>query len=228
MIKVRSNLLRARFLLVAAALGLASQATAHVALLQPLGGEAYTAGEVVTIQWQVVESHAQENWDLHYSLDGGNRWKILQEDLPRAVLSYQWTVPSVESQQARIRITMDNVSTDLDDTSGEFTIRPASLPVRARGQYPSSLALHANYPNPFNPVTTIRYDLPKETLVRLVVHDLLGREISQLGEGTLPAGVHLVVWDGHDATGRAVPSGIYIARLTTPTQSRLIRMVLLK
>lgn len=93
---------------------------------------------------------------------------------------------------------------------------------------PQTLALHQNYPNPFNPVSTIRYDLPSGSDVSLVVYDILGREVSKLVDGYLEPGYHHVVWDGRTTAGKEVPSGIYIARLTTPEYSKSIKMVLLK
>ncbi|MFC1619781.1 FlgD immunoglobulin-like domain containing protein [Candidatus Neomarinimicrobiota bacterium] len=93
---------------------------------------------------------------------------------------------------------------------------------------PEQFALHPAYPNPFNPVTTIRYELPEAAMVRLVVYDLQGREITRLADNYLPAGSYESVWDGRDGDGRVVPSGIYIARLVTAEYSKAIKMVLLK
>jgi hypothetical protein len=91
-----------------------------------------------------------------------------------------------------------------------------------------SFELHQNYPNPFNPSTTIRYELPEGAMVRLMVYDLQGREITQLVEGNQQIGYHEAVWDGCGRYGRQLPSGIYIARLVTPEYNKSIKMVLLK
>ncbi|MFC1620332.1 two-component regulator propeller domain-containing protein [Candidatus Neomarinimicrobiota bacterium] len=85
-----------------------------------------------------------------------------------------------------------------------------------------------NYPNPFNLRTTIEYNLPLAAHVTLSVYDLIGQEVIQLVEGTTAAGYHQVVWTGRDRTGRTVPTGVYIARMTTPQYSKSIKMVLLK
>ena len=97
-----------------------------------------------------------------------------------------------------------------------------------RSGLPDAFALEQNYPNPFNPATTIRFALPQATEVRLVVYDIQGREVARLLDGDWPAGYHHVVWDGRAATGRGVPSGIYIARLSTPTYAKSIKLVLLR
>ena len=93
---------------------------------------------------------------------------------------------------------------------------------------PIHFSLHQNYPNPFNPVTTLRLDLPQAAEVKLVVYDLLGREVVQLVKSRQQPGHHQVIWTGTTAEGRAAPTGIYIARLVTPEYKKSIKMVLLK
>ncbi|UCD38624.1 MAG: T9SS type A sorting domain-containing protein, partial [Fidelibacterota bacterium] len=93
---------------------------------------------------------------------------------------------------------------------------------------PMVYALHQNYPNPFNPTSTIKYELPEMSDVSLVVYNLLGREIIRLVDRSMRAGYHQVQWNGIDARGRAVTSGLYIARLVTPEYTKSIKMLLLK
>ena len=91
-----------------------------------------------------------------------------------------------------------------------------------------ALALEG-YPNPFNPTATIRFGLPETGKVTLVVYDLMGREVVRLlEEGHLDAGWQAVVWDGRNAKGREVPTGIYIARLVTPQGTKAIKLVMMK
>ncbi|MCK4632186.1 MAG: T9SS type A sorting domain-containing protein, partial [candidate division Zixibacteria bacterium] len=85
-----------------------------------------------------------------------------------------------------------------------------------------------NYPNPFNPSTTIGFDLPRRSYVELVVFNILGQEIRRLREQPLPAGHHQAVWSGDYASGQQAPSGIYFYRLRTGDISRVGKMVLLK
>ena len=93
---------------------------------------------------------------------------------------------------------------------------------------PARFALRNANPNPFNPTTTIRYDLPENADVKLIVYNLLGREVIRLAEGNMPPGYHAAVWHGRDTAGRAVPSGLYIARLATLKYTKSIKMILLK
>ena len=88
------------------------------------------------------------------------------------------------------------------------------------------VALHQNYPNPFNPNTTIAFDLPAAGRAVLDVFDVKGRRVQRVFEGALPAGAHRVVWDGRDAGGRVVASGVYFYRLNTLESSVVRKMVM--
>jgi hypothetical protein len=94
---------------------------------------------------------------------------------------------------------------------------------------PSAFALHTNYPNPFNPTTVLRFDLPEEGYVRLEVFDILGKSVAVLADGLRPAGYYSVVWDAG-----SYASGIYVARLQVTdgtghlTFSRATKLVLSK
>jgi flagellar hook assembly protein FlgD len=90
------------------------------------------------------------------------------------------------------------------------------------------LALDA-YPNPFNPRTVLRFDLPAAGPVALTVHDLRGRCVRRLLQGeVLPGGGHERTWDGRDETGRRLPAGTYLARVSAGGQSASSRLLLLK
>ena len=93
---------------------------------------------------------------------------------------------------------------------------------------PKEFALHQNFPNPFNPNTSLRYELPTATNVVLVVYDILGREVIRLVDEHKEAGYHQVIWQGQDRFGRDLASGVYIYRIVTPQYSRAKKMLLLK
>ena len=125
------------------------------------------------------------------------------------------------------RITCMDVAMNESGFSNEVTVTPA-LSVSDLEAIPMVFALHQNYPNPFNPTATIMYDLPEIAKVRLVVYDMLGREVITLVDQEQQPAFHRVVWDARNNAGRAMPTGMYFARLVTPSYSKSIRMVLLK
>jgi len=110
-------------------------------------------------------------------------------------------------------------------TTYEHEIRslPASVTTAAL-----SLSMSQNYPNPFNPSTTIGYRLPEATDVRLSVYDQQGRLVADLVRGARAAGDHTADWNGRDARGNAVASGVYFYRLTAGQHSLTRKLVLLK
>lgn len=85
-----------------------------------------------------------------------------------------------------------------------------------------------NFPNPFNPSTTISYYLPESTTVRLEVFNLKGQLVKNLIDTHQTAGRHDVVWDGRDMTKQLVASGVYFYRLTSPRESYTRKMLMLK
>lgn len=93
---------------------------------------------------------------------------------------------------------------------------------------PSSFRLGQNSPNPFNPTTTIEYDLPGTEHVIIRIYDTLGREVQTLVNERLPAGFHQAVWNGRDHRGIAVGSGVYFYALIAGDFAQSHKMTLLK
>jgi flagellar hook assembly protein FlgD len=84
---------------------------------------------------------------------------------------------------------------------------------RGSGTVSRKGALAQNVPNPFNPETTISYELPEAADIRLIIADLSGQMVRTLVQGMHQAGRYSVVWDGRDTKGRVVASGVYLYRL---------------
>ena len=93
---------------------------------------------------------------------------------------------------------------------------------------PETFALHQNYPNPFNPVTTLRYDLPKNSLVTIIIYDMMGREVKTLINQTQGAGYRSVIWDATNDYGKPVSAGIYLYQIQAGEYISTKKMVLLK
>jgi hypothetical protein len=91
---------------------------------------------------------------------------------------------------------------------------------------PSRFALSQNFPNPFNPLTTIEYELPQNSHVRLEIYNLLGQKITTLADNHQPAGHYHLIWNGRDSHGNNVASGIYFYKLTAGIFTQVKKMVL--
>ncbi len=88
--------------------------------------------------------------------------------------------------------------------------------------------LHANYPNPFNPTTTIRYTLARQGQIDVKVYNAAGRVVQILATGHQPAGLYQVQWDSRNANGSVVPSGMYFVRVEMGGFVQTRKMILQK
>ena len=111
-----------------------------------------------------------------------------------------------------IRTSVNNSELDMDD---EYLI-------------PDKYSLLQNFPNPFNPRTTIHYELPKEELVQIIIFNLLGRQVKHLVDDFQGAGINSIVWDTTNDHGQPVSAGIYIYQLQAGKILQTRKMVLLK
>lgn len=95
-------------------------------------------------------------------------------------------------------------------------------------QQPTAFALYQNYPNPFNSSTTIRFSLSQPSEATLAIYNINGQLVRELITGVCSAGLHQVIWDGHDQHGQPVPSGIYLYKITTADHMTVKKLNLLK
>ncbi len=93
---------------------------------------------------------------------------------------------------------------------------------------PIAYTLHQNYPNPFNPITTLRYDLPENSLVNIIIYDLLGRQVKSLINQTQDAGFKSVLWNATNNQGKPVSAGVYLYQIRAGDFIQTKKMVLLK
>jgi hypothetical protein len=93
---------------------------------------------------------------------------------------------------------------------------------------PKKATLAQNRPNPFNPSTTIDYTITRRAQVRVMIYDILGREVAVLVDKEQPAGEYSITWNGLDRDGSRVASGIYFYQLWTDDEVRSRKMVMLK
>ena len=204
-----------------------NDAPGNFTLLQP---PADTVAEVLndslTFIWSSAEDIESETISYLLSLVGQGI-----DTLASSIQDTQWVLHPVGSLVADSTYHWQIAATDGQDTTWSaartFTM-PDVVQVEHPPAFPVAYALHPNYPNPFNPSTNIRFDLPRIAQVRLTVYDLRGNEVTTLAEGSLEPGFYSIIWDGCDRYGRQLPSGIYIAHLAAPEYTQSVKMILLK
>jgi len=134
----------------------------------------------------------------------------------------------------RVTVKFSVSATDGFDTvkvSGEdrvvFVNRYDYLSIEGEG-VPVEFALHENYPNPFNPTTTLRFDLPEVSNITLTIYNMLGQKVRTFNMQSTPAGYHSITWDATNDYGDPVGAGVYLYQLQTKDFVKTRKMVLLK
>ncbi len=196
---------------------------------------------------------APQNFTVAYNTGSGNRlhWSVVDSTDVDSVVVHRATAPDfVPSDATRVAAVAGGATwytwsdPDYDgwplvyykliayDRNGQAS--PPAFPTvttdaGAREPTPERFALHANVPNPFNPFTRIRYDVPaRGGRVRIVVYDVQGHRVRVLVDEVKRPGRYEVAWRGRDDRGRRVASGVYFCRMEAPGFSATRKMSLLK
>jgi len=146
----------------------------------------------------------------------------------------EWADLSEDGMQT---VTFDAQSLDRNDANITiaYTIYGVDQEIISRGMQniklvaiPEEYALHYNYPNPFNPVTTMLYDLPETGHTRLLIYDLLGREVHVLIDKVMNPGYYSTQWNGRNQQGQTVGAGVYFYQIQSNGFIQTRKMLLLK
>jgi hypothetical protein len=153
--------------------------------------------------------------NLHFSVINTDLEEVeisLADDIPHHRLMF------VETQNSELIVSQP-----------EFETITVELATSADPNVPTSFALHQNFPNPFNPSTTLRYDLDAANHVNLEVFNVLGQKVKTLVDEYQEAGYHSVQWDGVDESGASVATGVYFYRVNAgDNKVETKKMMLLK
>ncbi|MDD4224649.1 MAG: C25 family cysteine peptidase [Candidatus Cloacimonetes bacterium] len=153
---------------------------------------------------------------------------------------HAYTIPVGESHTYTLIHSVPDPAVNLDveiiitsnDANNPAVIIPvhveSGVPNNDPGTIPLVTELEGNYPNPFNPETTISFSTKEAGPVRLCVYNVKGQLVREVVNGDLPAGRHRIVWNGKDSNNRGVSSGIYMYRMDTPGYTKTLKMMLMK
>jgi parallel beta-helix repeat protein len=150
-----------------------------------------------------------ETLEIQYDIQNKEQWEII----PVIVNGTKWSAAIPLSDQGQLT---------LDSEVNQWILRKSTSTV------PTTFTLHPAYPNPFNPITTLRYNLPEDTQVTLTVYDLMGREVTQLVNTTQEPGFKSVQWDATDSFGKPVSAGVYLYQVRAGSFVQTKKIVLLK
>lgn len=179
-----------------------------------------------TVTWSVANTNATpvncQTVNIKLSVDGGNTYPYTLSTNTSNDGTETVTLPSINSSLCRIKVeAADNIFFDISNYN--FTVSNLVSIGNNLIQNPESYVLMQNFPNPFNPETSISFNLPKSSFVELKVFDSKGSEVSTLVNENLQTGSYQYNFKANN-----LPSGVYLYRLKTSDFSETKRMILLK
>ena len=184
---------------------------------QAVGGDGQ-----VTLQWRTESELDNDHFLLYKRKTGEEDFHALTEIPGHGTTAEPHDYQFVDSW-VQNGIAYDYQISDVDIAGRETFYEQIVSATPGRDAVPTEFALYPNYPNPFNPVTTIRYDVKETGLVSLKIFDLLGREVTTLTHEEHSAGAYSMTWD---AAG--MPSGIYLARMEAEGFAQVRKLLLVK
>jgi len=180
--------------------------------------------------WNETQFGSDENFSSIYFTDNLNGWVVGGDDNNEAIV-YQtsdgganWALQNIPSVNYLYRVFFfDENFGWASGHLGTIISTSSAVPIEPKPSVPIGFSLEQNYPNPFNPSTTIAFSLTQNSKVSLEIYNLVGQRVTTLISGYLSAGKHTFNWHASDK-----PSGVYLCKLTSGQQTKIIKMILMK
>jgi len=181
------------------------------------------ADQAITLSWEAVTSEKIKYYTVYRQVNDGSLEK----------LNYTTDTEYVDDAILRTNdYTYTVTATDFGlNESGQaepVVVPKSTVNVIEAAELPTEFALKPNYPNPFNPETTIEFALPEASKVNLKIYNLTGQLVRELVTSDYPAGYQKVIWDGRDQYGKNAGSGVYIYTLKAGSFSQTRKMILIR
>ncbi|GEM_PF-871276 len=184
--------------------------------LNALGGDGN-----ITLQWEPVTSEKVKFYTIYRKTASTDFGAIGYSAIN------EYADVSISSSEAySYSVTATDFGLNESEKSEPVTVD--ALAIDGQSDLPTEFSLKPNYPNPFNPETTIEFALPKTSKVTLTIYNLMGQMVQELVQNEYAAGYQRVVWNGQDSRGNAVGSGVYIYTLKAGNFSQTRKMILMR
>ena len=194
----------------------------YIKIINPNGGETVIKDSTYIVRW---EDNISDKVNI-ILMRSDTLFTSIGKSIVSATNAYLWNVP--DSLQAdstyKIKITSIDDSTLSSTSTNSFIIKAKTTTgVKNENIIAKEYKLYNNYPNPFNPSTTIKFDIKESGLVSLKIYDILGREVRTLLDEEKPAGSYKINFDAAN-----LPSGIYLYRIQSGNFNSVKKMILLR
>ncbi|MCK9310298.1 MAG: C25 family cysteine peptidase, partial [Candidatus Cloacimonetes bacterium] len=164
---------------------------------------------------------------------------FLSTDIPEPQLSQNYYLPAGESITVNVNFTPSAmmpyngeliITSDDPETPVAIVILTGTGGTVANSDLVSPLqtSLLGNYPNPFNPSTTIQFSLKEKSQVNMDIYNISGQKVRSLVNSLMPSGTHNIHWNGQDNSGKAVSSGVYFVKMNSGKYTSTKKMILMK
>ena len=188
-----------------------------ITLPAPQNPQALSQGADILISWDVPVNRALSHYKVYRNLvmiaNNVMETSYLNLDVPNGTYSYN--IRAIYSGDNQSSLSADAVIEHVQTNAGGVMI-------------PLVTELEGNYPNPFNPTTTIRFALSEGNYVNLEIYNIKGEMVRTLVNGELEAQFHTVVWDGQDKNSKPVSSGVYFYKMKAGKYQSIKKMILMK
>jgi len=192
-----------------------------ITVLVPNGGELWVPGGTYQIQWS---SENVDSLKMFLTTDNGFTWELFAENVNANDSSFSYTLPLITPDQCKVKIVDESNDLIFDESDSVFTIDilPSVEDYYGDG-LPTEYNLSQNFPNPFNPSTTIYYSIPQLSFVTLKVYDVLGNEVAVLFNAEKQSGYYEAEFNSINLV-----SGVYFYKLQALNFVEIKKMILLK
>lgn len=191
--------------------------SAHVQLDYPEGGETFYSGNTIDIKWTEVIHHNTLNWELYFSSDGGITWQVIDDDIDYELRKFTWEIPAQGTTMGRIKVVQNNIGTNYESESDDFTI------VNVSGIDPAipSVDLFKSagiFPNPSIANCTLGFNLNQPAQLNIEVYNLAGKRMFIIPKKQYPAGKKEIPLDI-----QGLPPGDYFCMIKSENAGKTLR-----
>lgn len=198
-------------------------------LVAPPNGDTSRTGLAVQFRWRRPDGPVPSDtviYGMDYSTSGGAMWLLVSNSIRDT--QFVFTIPNTPGPALWRVSAAGFCGFTFCVTPFWFIIDPTANVENRHSEKPDDFSLSPNYPNPFNPVTTIRYAIPTVSYVTIRIYNVFGQEVVTLTDGVRPAGYYELRWNGTNTYGVSVGSGIYVCRIRAGGFVQSRKLVLLR